>query len=68
MSLRRETPCDFGPCPYDAQYSSTCDYYCSEEEPEDYPDIDPEEYLIDCLDEKAEYPEGLDYPKEYLEE
>ena len=72
MSLRRETPCDFGSCPYDAQYSSTCEYYCGEEEPEDMPDIDDEyeedECLIDCLDERAEYPEELDYPKEYWEE
>lgn len=40
MSLRKETPCDFGPCPYDAMYSCTCDYYCSEEEPEDYNEDD----------------------------
>lgn len=38
MSLRKETPCDFGPCPYNAEYSCTCDYYCSEPEEEDYPD------------------------------
>lgn len=40
MSLRKETPCDFGPCPYDAAYSYTCDYFCSEPEPEDYCDCD----------------------------
>lgn len=38
MSLRKETPCDFGPCPYNAEYFLTCDYYCSEPEEEDYPD------------------------------
>ena len=71
MSLRRETPCDFEPftCPYNAEYSSTCEYYCGAEEPEDIPDIDEdEEYLIDCLDENAEPPEELDYPKEFWED
>lgn len=44
MSLRKETPCDFGPCPYDAEYSSTCDYYCSAEEPnEDWMDYELEQ-------------------------
>lgn len=38
MSLRFETPCDFGPCPYDAEYSSTCEYYCGADEPEDCED------------------------------
>lgn len=38
MSLRFETPCDFGPCPYDAEYSSTCEYWCGTDEPEDYED------------------------------
>ncbi len=41
MSLRFETPCDFGPCPYDAEYSSTCEYWCGADEPED-------EYYDDC--------------------
>ncbi len=46
MSLRRETPCDFGECPYNATYSYTCEFYCSAEEPEDYPEIwdDDEEW------------------------
>lgn len=43
MSLRKETPCDFGPCPYDAEYQYTCDYYCSEPEDNDYPEIEDEE-------------------------
>ena len=43
MSLRKETPCDFGSCPYDAEYSCTCEYYCSEEEPdEEFDDYDYE--------------------------
>lgn len=43
MSLRKETPCDFGSCPYDAEYSCTCEYYCSEEEPdEEFDDCDYE--------------------------
>lgn len=36
MILRIETPCDFGPCPYDAQDYGTCEYYCS---------VEPEEYM-----------------------
>ena len=46
MSLRQTTPCDFGECPYNAQYHGTCEYWCGAEEPEDYndfadyPDID----------------------------
>ena len=44
------TPCDdIGPdglhhCPYDAMYSSDCDYHCPQnEEPEDYPDLEDED-------------------------
>ena len=43
MSLRKETPCNFGPCPYDAEYMHTCEYYCGEEEPEDNYEEDYEE-------------------------
>ena len=35
MSLKKETPCDSGICPYDAQYHSTCEYWCGEDEPEE---------------------------------
>lgn len=42
MSLKLETPCDFGECPYDAENYSTCEYWCGADEPEDYPD--DEEY------------------------
>lgn len=38
MSLRCETPCDFGECPYDAMYGRDCDYWCGDYEPEDYPE------------------------------
>ena len=41
MRMRVETPCDFGPCPYDAEGYNICEYFCSEEEePEDYYDDD----------------------------
>lgn len=43
MSIRRETPCDFGECPYNAEYGSTCEYWCGEDEPEEnYDDCDYE--------------------------
>lgn len=38
MSLRCETPCDWGECPYDAMDSRDCDYWCGDYEPEDYPE------------------------------
>lgn len=48
--LRAETPCNFGPCPYEAEYGCTCATYCSEEpeyiedsaydEWDDEPDVD----------------------------
>jgi len=41
MSIKAVCPCDLdGICPYDAEYSSSCEYWCGAEEPEDYPDID----------------------------
>ena len=40
MSLRCETPCDWGECPYDAMYGRDCDYWCGDYEPEDYPEED----------------------------
>lgn len=60
MSLRNETPCDFGECPYNAEYSCDCEYWCGAEEPEDNPEIwederpdalsfDPEEELRGSL-------------------
>lgn len=41
MSLRRETPCNFGECPYNAEYGYTCEYWCgAADEPEEYYDDD----------------------------
>lgn len=41
MSLRKETPCDFGECPYSSEYYDDCWYWCGESEPEDnYDDYD----------------------------
>ena len=50
MSLRKETPCDFGPCPYDAEQYCSCEYWCGAEEPEDRPEIDifPDEDDEEC--------------------
>ena len=38
MSLRRDTPCDHGPCPYEAEHNYECEYWCGSEEPQDEPD------------------------------
>ena len=38
MSLKCITPCDYGECPYNAQYSSDCEYWCGADEPEDNPE------------------------------
>ena len=47
MSLRKITPCDFGPCPYGAELSYTCEYFCVEPEPDDdYDDYDDCDYDI----------------------
>ena len=36
--MKKNTPCDCdGICPYDAEYSADCEYWCGEEEPEDTP-------------------------------
>jgi hypothetical protein len=39
---KKTTPCDYGECPFDAQYSEDCRYYCGlgvdEDEPEDEPE------------------------------
>lgn len=60
MSLRKNTPCDMdGICPYDAQYSRDCEYWCGVDEEPDIPEIaidvdecgfDPYEgaYTFDC--------------------
>lgn len=46
MSLRKITPCDFGPCPYNAEFPSTCEYFCVEPEPDDDDDYDDCDYDI----------------------
>ena len=43
MSLRQTTPCDFGECPYNAQYHGTCEYWRGAEEPEIDIEYDEEE-------------------------
>lgn len=48
MTLKWHTPCDdlvdgkFY-CPYSTDGPCDCQFYCSAEEPEDYPDLDEEE-------------------------
>lgn len=39
MSLKHDTPCDFGPCPYGSESMETCIFYCASDEPQDDPDI-----------------------------
>lgn len=39
MSLRLNCPCDVdGVCPFEATYNCDCEYWCGQDEPEDYPD------------------------------
>lgn len=56
MSLRKETPCDFAFCPYDATYSNDCEYWCGAEE-EDYLDYEMEQIEKDNLQEWQTYEE-----------
>ena len=43
MNVRRVCPCDIdGICPYEDMHSgcwSSCEYWCGEDEPEDYPEL-----------------------------
>ena len=42
--MAKETPCDYGNCPYDAEYSEHCRVYCGlGVDEDDYPD-DEDEY------------------------
>ena len=43
MSIRKQTPCDFGECPYNAQYNRDCEYWCGCDEPQDDPDWDDDD-------------------------
>lgn len=48
MTIRTNTPCDCdGICPYEAEYSHDCEWYCSAEEPQDSPEIWEEEAMED---------------------
>lgn len=43
--MTRETPCDWGECPYDAMYSEDCRYYCGlGVDADSYPDENEEVY------------------------
>lgn len=50
--MRNDCPCDIdGICPYNAQYSSDCEYWCHYlDEPDDTPDLSNEdlEELYSC--------------------
>ena len=67
MSLRRETPCDWGVCPYDAEYHSTCEYWCGADEPVDIPEIREEgdENAEDEREKGTREPDEI-YPGLYL--
>lgn len=43
MCIRKETPCDFGECPYNAMYNNDCEYWCGVEEPEDNYDFEDDD-------------------------
>ncbi len=54
--LRSKTPCDFdGICPYGAQYSNDCEYWCGAEEPEDDEELDVEDLEDMDLEDQLEY-------------
>ena len=56
--LNPKTPCDFGTCPYEAEYSRDCEYWCGMEEPQDnFEEWLEEEYIED--DDEGDYEEEL---------
>ena len=78
MSLRRETPCDFGPCPYDSETNNSCEYWCGADEPEDNPaewefgclipfpkEADPD-FWIDTTEEEQDHDENAEWQVESL--
>ena len=50
MSLKINTPCDLGDCPYNVEYGGSCEFYCGAEEPQDDPDIWEEDELEEFED------------------
>lgn len=43
MSIKKYRPGNLdGICPYDAEYFSSCEYWCGADEPEDNPDVEDE--------------------------
>lgn len=56
MSLRQQTPCDYGECPYNAQYNCDCEFWCGADEPQEV-----EEWLEE---DEYEYDEEDDYEEE----
>jgi len=54
MSLRCSTPCDFGECPYNAEYNRDCEYWCGADEPQDDPEIWEENEPVTWDDEEED--------------
>lgn len=54
MSLRCSTPCDFGECPYNAEYNQDCEYWCGADEPQDDPEIWEENEPVTWDDEEED--------------
>ena len=55
MCIKRETPCDFGECPYNAEYSRDCEYWCGAEEPEEDYDFDDDDIEVGFNPYMGEY-------------
>ena len=36
MSIKKDTPCNYGVCPYHAEYHCDCEYWCGVEKELDY--------------------------------
>ncbi len=39
MCVRKDTPCNWGECPFSAEYSHDCEYWCGADEPQDDPTL-----------------------------
>lgn len=57
--LNPKTPCDFGTCPYEAEYGRDCEYWCGMDEPQDNFEawLEEEEYIED--DDEGDYEEEM---------